>query len=429
MSTIVVIADDLTGALDTGVQFLRAQRSVVIMAAGSTHTQQISERDVVVINTESRHLAWDEAFNVVRSVALVIRHQVDIPFLYKKVDSTFRGNVAAELEALATVFPERSMVMAPALPSQGRTTRKGVCLVNGIPLDQTDFAQDPLNPVRDSYIPALLRNTNNALQPVRVSVENLSQWAEALENTPITEEKNPSTVPVAVVDASTDADLAKIATVVRSCGTAIISVGSAGLAAHMIAISPSWESKLEPVLDGPLLLINGSLNPTALRQTDQAIASGFIDIALNNTSSFPEIARSIAEHLQAGSDVCLRTVLQTSEVGELQELLLPVLKQQFPHCSGALHEMLPLAFGEITKHLLQHTAPGGILVFGGDTASGIMKTLGASTLHPIAELLPGVVVSTIQAPEPIPLFITKAGGFGSNDLAVQIINRMRRAEQ
>lgn len=429
MSDIVVIADDLTGALDTGVQFLDASRSVVIVDSRNVHKQLNERSNVIVVNTESRHLSSEKAFEVVRFVAEVIRRRSDSPLVFKKIDSTFRGNIASEVTALATVFPDRSMLVAPAFPSQGRTTRNGFCLVDGVPLDRTDFALDPLNPIRNGYIPAILYN--DVLRPVVVPIERLRRWAaraswrkEAGLVTPERLERNRETAELAVVDASTDADLARIASVWRHYSASIIPVGSAGLAAHVFERPASAEPL--PILDGPLILINGSLNPTALRQTRHAIESGFVDVVLTDVFSFSDVASCVAEHLETGRNVCVRTVLQSAEVGDLRESLLGTLSKQLHSDATPLHELLPKAFGEIIKQTLEQAMPGGILVFGGDTALGIMSTLQASALQPIAEPLPGVVVSNVCAPEATPPLITKAGGFGDHDLAVQLLNRMRR---
>src|SRR5678816_2652134 len=95
---ILAIADDLTGANDAGVQFAAAGIRSVVFA---NHHLERLPRDypVVVINTESRHLAPAQAVERVRKIGLM-GMAAGVRCLYKKTDSTLRGNIGAELEAL-----------------------------------------------------------------------------------------------------------------------------------------------------------------------------------------------------------------------------------------------------------------------------------------------------------------------------------------
>lgn len=67
------------------------------------------------------------------------------------MDSTLRGNIGAEIEALAgDDFP--LVIVAIGAPSVGRTTIQGVCYVDKLPLIETEFASDPKSPIRSSRI-------------------------------------------------------------------------------------------------------------------------------------------------------------------------------------------------------------------------------------------------------------------------------------
>lgn len=116
-----VIADDLTGAGDTGVQFARAGlRTRALIGAWSVHAVQGA--DVVVINTESRALEPEEAYERIARTAAELRAAGAIP-IYKKIDSTMRGRVGAELDALLDMFGLDMAIVSPAFPDNGRTDR------------------------------------------------------------------------------------------------------------------------------------------------------------------------------------------------------------------------------------------------------------------------------------------------------------------
>ncbi|TVR85322.1 MAG: four-carbon acid sugar kinase family protein, partial [Spirochaetaceae bacterium] len=345
------------------------------------------------------------------------------PLIFKKVDSTLRGNISEEIAALASVFPERSFLVAPAFPSQGRTTQDGICLVHGIPLDQTDFARDPLNPAQNAYIPAILRH--DALDPSVVDPRSLHQWAisASLHNETKARANTPRNTSVAVADAATEADLELIASVWREHSRTVIPVGSAGLASHLFA-GPTSE-RANVTLPGPLLLVNGSLNPVALRQTEQAIESGFVDIVLNELPSEAEIATKIVAQLEDGKNVCLRTILNRSELTDWKDAFIRWCSAQELQVEYPLHEMLPMVFGQVINSVVRKVMPGGLVVFGGDTVLGIMNSMGVSALYPVTELFPGIVVSTVDAATVSPPLVTKAGGFGGADLVDRIRNSTR----
>src|SRR4051812_10256876 len=130
-----VIADDLTGALDTAAPFAaRGWRTCVVPWPGSSTLATATEwqrmagaSDVVVVDTSSRHVAPREAARRVRAAVTAAqgirrRRGADAYQLYKKIDSTLRGNVAAELAAFRATTGVARLPLAPAFPAQGRTT-------------------------------------------------------------------------------------------------------------------------------------------------------------------------------------------------------------------------------------------------------------------------------------------------------------------
>src|SRR5262245_5256816 len=142
--TLLVIADDLTGANDAGVQFASSGIRGIVLTNHNVQTLPTSY-PVVVVNTERRHLPPALAAERVRRVALLGK-EAGVQYFYKKTDSTLRGNIAVELEALLAVTEALSIPFVPALPDLGRTTRDGLHYVHGTPIAETAFSRDPLNP-------------------------------------------------------------------------------------------------------------------------------------------------------------------------------------------------------------------------------------------------------------------------------------------
>jgi len=145
MTRVLALADDLTGALEVGAKFAVEGIASVV----TTDPALQSAEPVIVIDTETRHLAPDVA---AAQVKRVLANGPELKLVYKKTDSTLRGNIAAELEAVAVFYGAR-VLYAPAYPAMGRSVAAGRLYVNGVLLEETSFARDPLNPMTDSRVP------------------------------------------------------------------------------------------------------------------------------------------------------------------------------------------------------------------------------------------------------------------------------------
>jgi len=96
-----IIADDLTGAMDTGLQFSKQGLETLV----SMSWQEMPDAQVLVVDTDSRAVGASEARHRLEVVARMLEGRT----LYKKVDSTMRGNVGFELRALADLLHYVSM--------------------------------------------------------------------------------------------------------------------------------------------------------------------------------------------------------------------------------------------------------------------------------------------------------------------------------
>jgi uncharacterized protein YgbK (DUF1537 family) len=246
--SILALADDLTGALEAGAKFAPARVTTRLDA---------SSDGLLVVDTETRHLPAAEAAARVRTAAT---HAPTL--IYKKTDSTLRGNIGAELAALHELYPDRPMIYVPAYPEMGRTVRNGELLVYGVPVHQTAFANDPLNPIRDSRIQTLLG---------------------PLEAT--------------ILDGETDEDVRAAARQVFEYESAIV----AGPAAIAGAIAEQLPPRPKPELPRATrcLVINGSLHPTAAAQMDCAHQAGWTVFSYEGPEAGLERARRIGSCVQA----------------------------------------------------------------------------------------------------------------------------------
>ncbi|HEX4773080.1 MAG TPA: four-carbon acid sugar kinase family protein [Bryobacteraceae bacterium] len=151
--SILAIADDLTGALEAGAKFASNGLSATVVTGLESPIQANST--VLVIDAETRHRTPLESAVCVKEFVSKARNS-SLQLIYKKTDSTLRGNIAAELRAIQDLFPGRRFIYVPAYPEMGRTVEDGELFVWGTRVHETEFAHDRWHPVRDCKIRSVL---------------------------------------------------------------------------------------------------------------------------------------------------------------------------------------------------------------------------------------------------------------------------------
>ena len=148
---IAVIADDFSGAAEiAGVGLRYGLRGEV-----QTEVDVGCEGELVVVDTDTRWRQAGQAAGEVGKAAARLE-RIGPEWVYKKVDSVLRGPVAAEVEGARAALGKGRVVLVPANPSLGRQVRQGRYFVDGKPIDQTGFANDPEYPARSCDVRDLL---------------------------------------------------------------------------------------------------------------------------------------------------------------------------------------------------------------------------------------------------------------------------------
>ncbi len=394
MCTFAVIADDLTGAMDTGGQFARSGFHTLV------HFRQVplAAGEVAVVDTESRETAPEEAYRRVREAAEALKGTS----VYKKVDSTLRGNLGQELDAVLDAQGLEKAVVCPAFPAAGRTVLEGRLWLHGVPLLQTEFARDPLCPPTDHIGSLLARQSRRPV--AEVPLQEVRQGDEALAALLAAHREA-----LLVVDAVEPEDLATLARAVGRLGEGVVACGSAGLAQALpdgLGLRPA-ERAPHPrrAAEGPVLVVAGSQREITRRQILAAERGGAAVVHLPLPWEQESARRALAqatEHLQAGRDVVLTTTFQPPWTGQEQ----------------AVAERL----GELAAEIAGQHRPGGWVLTGGAVAYAVCQALGIQSLEIGGEVAPGIPFGRVVGGpwDGIPL-VTKAGGFGGEDaLAVAL---------
>lgn len=411
---LLVIADDFTGALDTGTQFSQRGIATTLFLYDTMTAAQLSgcHAEVVVVDTESRHLSAGVAAQRVRAAAQLAK-EAGCRIFFKKTDSTLRGNLGSELTAMQDVCGAKQLWFAPAYPAMGRTTSGGMHYIHGVPLAQTDFADDPFNPVHSSSIPAILAaQTDRTIRAVPAG-QLLSE---------------PETPELIIVDGQTEDDLRQTAQALAAAGRLTCLAGCAGFAAALEGLLPLHSALRRPRRKpGGLLLVCGSVHPQSVAQCRYAIAQcNYLDRPLTPLQMLSEqndcdnLIHDVCSALQTGSHALVRVAggreMLSETASAAGRLSLP--PEEIPPRVAA-------KLGRITATILRLQPVSALIVFGGDTLLGIAAALGCVAVSPQTELLPGVVLSRMQTLSGEFDVITKAGGFGDETLMTQIERRLQ----
>lgn len=406
MTRLGIIADDLTGAMDAAVQFSKLGLVSIILLNGTQDVQA----DVVVISTNSRADPPQVAYRKARQAAKKLTAMT----IYKKIDSTLRGNIGQELEAIMDELGTERAIVAPAFPANGRTTVGGRQLLHGFPLEETQIARDPVCPVSESHIPTLLRRQVSR-RVGWISLATVSQGGEAL-----VKEIKDRGEEILVFDATERAHLASIARMAVLVDVACLACGSAGLAEALPA-ALGYKPREEAVFtgeraSGPVLVVAGSRNEVTARQIEAArniLEVPIVEpdpVLLSNDEQASveadQAARKVRDLLGGGQDVIITSTFSKNVPG--------------------MSQVMARGLANIAKRAIDVWRPTGLVLTGGDIAIQVCRALGASAIEVGGEVLAGIPAATVIGGEYEGLnLVTKAGGFGAEDAIVEAIRYVK----
>ncbi len=419
MTLMLIIADDLTGAADCGVT-CAGRGLATIVALGDSGGDVNAE--VLSVDGDTRRLAPDEA--AVETARLLRRYLGDEETLvYKKLDSTLRGNVGAEMAAILearrtlTRTHERVVaVLAPAFPATGRTTVNGRQLVNGEPLDEIEVG-DGARERSTSDISTILRKAH--LRPALLGLELVRGDCDTLQNAMRTIAEDAD---VLVCDAETEGDLRCIAEASIALGRGTVWAGSAGLARHLplaAGLARGPISKEQPLAAGPALFVIGSGSEVSREQVEVLGSESDtivmripteVMMAGEHSAEWRAFGVEMGHALNAGSDVA-------------------VLLEPGVRLDGALRPQLTAALGTMVRPFTKRV--GALVATGGETARAVFEAWGVTRLRLIGEVEAGVPFSVTSGWRRELPVITKAGGFGGRETLLrcgQFLNGLKRGE-
>ena len=383
---VLIVADDLTGAMDSAGPFAAAGVETWVVAVPMRcDPATLKSARVVSVNTDTRHLPAALAAARVRDI---VGHlgAGGFDIVVKKIDSTLRGNVVAETMALLDISGRREAVVAAAFPAQGRIVRGGIVHVDGKPLAQTAFAKDALSPPPLAPLQEVF-----ALAKPGLRVQTLTA-APALHGE----------ADIWVADSEVDADLTGIVTRFADRANDVLMVGSAGLtrALALVCFDGGPAPASPQRVTGTIVFAVGS---RAMRSAEQ----------VESLSTEPEttVLRAPNGRLQSG------------KIPSALNLVLKATADEAGHEGDAERVAADMARHAI--EIARSAKAEALVATGGDTAIAILAASDNPALQVLGDLMPGIPYARIRLGGTSLWLVTKAGGFGGRDTFRDVARRLR----
>lgn len=410
MVKLLMIADDFTGALDTGVQFAKKGICTQIFTKQKLEKDDIKEEtEVLVVDTESRSMSKEDAYNAVYQLCIwAAEHEVE--YIFKKTDSALRGNIGAELQAILDSEKDKRLYFLPGYPQIDRITKNGIHYISGELLEKSVFGRDPFEPVTKSYLPDIIGEQSSVPTICVRCGENIPSRKEEKE------------IVVCDLVETEDIDL-RLDELFRKENINLLA-GCAALADRLVERIPFQRQTPGTYRKTEYFYVAcGSLNRITEQQVvyakEKAGFAGRHLTACQKLNPFyydtPEGKQFLEEILQ----LCQKkkkVVLDTFDENEEKEIYM----REHKISPEEVRYLIANSHGRIVREIVSRRMDVTILMTGGDTLMGYMKNIGCSQLEPVCEIEPGIAVSVLEWNGCRQQVISKSGGFGTEDIMEKI---------
>ncbi len=420
-----IIADDLTGANDTSLQFFIQGCKTQVSFGEDLSIDENLKTEVFAMSTESRNVSPQIAVERVKKASENILKEYNFEYIYKKIDSVLRGNIALEIITILETLNLDAAIIYPAFPNEGRTTIGGYHLVKGVPLQRTEVSRDPACPILESNIVNLLRNQipeDKKIEVDLISLDTVMKGAGPILtkiNELISKGKK-----LIVADAVSTTDLEQISLAVTKSSYRILPCGSAGAAQ---ALSKIWYPDVsDNVLNSPeipqlpKLIVSGSATDLTasqikrLQENDDIDNTYFIAIKPENIFSddYEEIAQRIINNLNKENTVIVHSSRLIENPDELNSLLIEneITKESF---ISKICDYL----AAITRIVIAQKQ-AILITVGGETSYKCCRSIGSKNLQIIDTVAPAIPLGVDHKGQ---FIVTKSGNLGTQNTLIDII--------
>jgi len=427
-----IISDDLTGATDAGVQLAKQGYETLVYIDEYNDYSSIKndinneEQSILVLDSESRELNYKEAVNKIRKLLKIIPLTAD-DVVYKKVDSTLRGNITGEISEVMEQLSYNTCFFAPSFPQNNRLVIGGYLIVDNKPLGISEYYQGKLNLGEASYIPSFLKKDGN-LSVSRIDLKEVMKGPGNIikQVKKLSQDKKQ----IFVFDALTSEHLKNIILSSLELEESILLSGSAGLSLHLsklITVPAKKKSSIFKKIEienrnKPFIIVAGSkkrIMREQIKYLQRKISLQELKISIDKLTKHKDKYLNIYSQ-QAGNILKENDhiIISSCNIDDFENL-----------SDRKLEILIRNLMGELAAKIVAEFNLCNLIVTGGDTALGVCKSFGVNKLRIIEEILPGVPLTKPENKDYSYLnLITKAGGFGKENSLYKIINEYQNAE-
>ncbi len=427
-----IIADDLTGANDTALQFHLRGSNTQILLDYEAYLQNIKNAQTWAISTETRNVEPNIAYSKVKSATKFFIDKLNLEFFYKKIDSTLRGNIAVETLAMLEVLKWDAAVIIPAFPSEGRITVGGYHLLKGTPIERTELARDVHSPIFESNIPTLLRSQLDEGKKDLVGLIELSTIMKGAGpilfkiNELISKGKK-----LIVADSVSITDIEQVVLAINKSDYNILPTGSSACAQVLGNIwLPEMKNQhiQKTIPELPKLIISGSSTQTTelqikkLSNSDEFDNTYFINLdlktILNGVSE--ELINRVVHNLGQNNVVVVHTSYLIKDFDGFSD-----------DCLNAgltktkLASMITDFLAELTKTVV-NKRDVILITLGGETSYKCCSAIDSLQLQLVDEVAPSIALSIDHKAQWI---VSKSGNLGTSNTLIDILNYFEKHEQ
>lgn len=404
-SEFVIIADDLSGGMNIGVEFAVAGLHTVLVQ----HADDCPQADVLIVDTATRNAPADVAYRSTRQAAQAAKLCAP-EIVVKKIDSLLRGSIWPEIKAVREVFGFERCLLLAASPKLKRTTINGDHYIDGRLLESVRHEVDPSSQSDGSYIPAVLGDPPVTL----LTIDLIRQGTAAVEAS-----IRQATTFLLVADCTSQAELNTVVSAAYAADIRFFA-GTYGLGEALCKLS-----RPDP---HPILVVVGSLSAAAQQQVDYLRReSGCVPIQVDYNPPFfdtpiAEIAGRYQEALQAALNqpgACV--IFQLSVSADKAQGVWQRAAER-----GLDQVAVSTRIDRLMAMVLEPVLPdcGGFVATGGATANTLFQLLKADGLAlDAAEVLPGTPGARLIGGIYDGLsFIAKPGSQGDADALARLVD-------
>lgn len=397
MPKVLIIGDDLTGVNSSAVLLARrGMRCATFYELSDYSKEEHAFLDTVVISTDSRSVSPEIAYERVKE-AMEATYADDVRFINKRIDSTLRGNIGSELQAIREhLSPDTLVLIVPVFPSSGRVVIGGYMMVNQVPLEKTDVAKDPKNPILTSNVLAILQSQI----PDKIEFIEIGQVLKGVDHLKdLILSKYENGCRVVVTDAVTDDDVSMVAKAATATGIPLIAVDPGPLtyelSRELVHVAPTGKGQ-------KVMVTVGSVSDQTRRQLNNlrfAYPNKLVKVEseklIDNDVRSMEIARIVSE-LSGDIDEYQVVGVVTSETAN-DVLDMKKTSAKYGINMDEASKRISEGLAEITRRVIERQESiGGLFASGGDVAVAVSSALNAAYFEVKDQIIPLAVYGRLR---------------------------------